>query len=90
MDQNSIKEFPGFIGGTRKQERAAIILAGGDGTRLKALTRAVVGDERPKQFCPILHDRTLLDETRARVALKIRPDPDLLGRKKRAANSGGP
>lgn len=27
---------------------------------------AMVGDERPKQFCPILGDETLLDQTRKR------------------------
>jgi mannose-1-phosphate guanylyltransferase len=28
----------------------AIILAGGDGTRLRDLTRRIAGDDRPKQF----------------------------------------
>jgi hypothetical protein len=32
----------------------ALILAGGDGTRLRALTRQITGDPRPKQFCPLL------------------------------------
>jgi mannose-1-phosphate guanylyltransferase len=31
----------------------------------------MVGDERPKQFCPILGDETLLDQTRNRVALAV-------------------
>lgn len=52
----------------------AVILAGGEGSRLKSLTRAIVGDGRPKQFCPILNDETLLDVTRRRVALKIKPE----------------
>lgn len=52
----------------------AVILAGGEGSRLKSLTRAIVGDGRPKQFCPILNDETLLDITRRRVALKIKPE----------------
>ena len=73
MNQNSTREFPGFVGAAR-QDRVAIILAGGDGSRLRSLTRAITGDERPKQFCPILNDRTLLDETRSRVAMKFRPD----------------
>lgn len=71
MDQKSAREFPTFFGGPRRQERLAVILAGGDGSRLKSLTRAITGDERPKQFCPILGGHTLLDETRKRVALSI-------------------
>ena len=55
----------------KNANRYAVILAGGDGSRLKSLTRAITGDERPKQFCPILNDETLLDVTRRRVALKI-------------------
>lgn len=55
-------------------ERCAVILAGGDGSRLKSLTKAITGDERPKQFCPILNNETLLDVTRKRVELKIKPD----------------
>lgn len=55
----------------RVADRHAVILAGGDGTRLRTLTRAIAGDERPKQFCPILGDETLLDKTRERSALKI-------------------
>lgn len=55
----------------RSRNRLAVILAGGDGTRLRSLTRIITGDERPKQFCPIIGDRTLLDETRDRVAISI-------------------
>ena len=36
----------------------ALILAGGDGTRLRALTRRIAGDPRPKQFCPLLDGET--------------------------------
>lgn len=56
-----------------RQQRYAIILAGGDGSRLRPLTKAIAGDDRPKQFCPILNNRTLLDETRRRVALGVSP-----------------
>lgn len=48
--------------------RWAVILAGGDGTRLKSLTRRIAGDERPKQFCPVLGGATLLEETKRRSA----------------------
>lgn len=33
---------------------AAIILAGGDGTRLRSFTRRLTGDDRPRQFCALL------------------------------------
>ena len=55
------------------RNRWAIILAGGDGTRLLSLTRAIAGDDRPKQFCPILGDETLLDQTRRRVSFAVTP-----------------
>lgn len=58
--------------------RWAIILAGGDGTRLRSLTRAIAGDDRPKQFCSILARETLLDQTRRRVSFAIPNNKTLL------------
>lgn len=55
----------------------AVILAGGDGTRLRSLTRRIAGDERPKQFCPVLGRATLLEETRGRAALELAPERTL-------------
>jgi mannose-1-phosphate guanylyltransferase len=54
--------------------RWGVILAGGDGTRLQPLTRLACGDNRPKQFCPLLGGKTLLAHTRQRVAKAIDPD----------------
>jgi mannose-1-phosphate guanylyltransferase len=51
-----------------------IVLAGGDGTRLKELTRWVCGDDRPKQFCPLLGDRTLFEATRQRAEKSLPAD----------------
>jgi mannose-1-phosphate guanylyltransferase len=48
-----------------------VILAGGDGTRLKSLTRRIIDDERPKQFCRVMGDVTLVEETHRRVALEL-------------------
>ena len=52
----------------------ALILAGGDGARLRALTRQITGEPCPKQFCPLLDGETLLDRTRRRVDLLTRAD----------------
>ena len=71
MQQSSVREFPAFFGERRPSKRWAVILAGGEGSRLKILTKAIIGDDRPKQFCPILGDETLLDLTRDRVNLSI-------------------
>jgi len=58
--------------------RWAIVLAGGDGTRLRALTRRLTGDDRPKQFCPVLGGRTLLEQTWQRTALAVPSERSLI------------
>jgi mannose-1-phosphate guanylyltransferase len=55
-----------------------LILAGGDGSRLRSLTRQISGDPRPKQFCPIIDGETLLDRTRRRADLLTRPDQQVI------------
>ena len=45
----------------------AIVLAGGDGTRLSELSYRVSGDRRPKQFCVFFGGKTLLAHTRERL-----------------------
>jgi mannose-1-phosphate guanylyltransferase len=59
---------------TQDQQRWGIILAGGEGTRLSSLTRRLAGDGRPKQFCSLFGDSTLLEKTRSRVTLGIADD----------------
>jgi mannose-1-phosphate guanylyltransferase len=56
----------------------ALILAGGDGARLRGLTTQISGDPRPKQFCPIVDGETLLDRTRRRVDLLTRADQQVV------------
>ena len=46
----------------------AIVLAGGEGTRLAALTRAVHAREVPKQFATLCGDRSFLQKTLDRIA----------------------
>jgi mannose-1-phosphate guanylyltransferase len=48
-----------------------VVLAGGGGVRLRALAQRICGDDRPKQYVPVLGDRTLLRQTLDRVALGI-------------------
>jgi mannose-1-phosphate guanylyltransferase len=53
------------------QQRAAVILAGGEGSRLRSLTRRIMGYDVPKQFCPVLGKETLLEQTLRRVSLSV-------------------
>jgi mannose-1-phosphate guanylyltransferase len=46
----------------------AVVLAGGEGTRLRSLTRAIAGDDRPKQYVPLVGSDSLLRQTLARAA----------------------
>jgi mannose-1-phosphate guanylyltransferase len=41
----------------------AVVLAGGQGRRLRPLIRRVCGDERPKQFAPLVGSRSMLSAT---------------------------
>jgi mannose-1-phosphate guanylyltransferase len=63
--------------GSRQTHRWGVVLAGGDGVRLRSLTRFISGDDRPKQFCRLFGGRTLLGQTRARIARSIPADKTL-------------
>ena len=54
-----------------QQQPWAVILAGGNGSRLQALTRRVSGDGRPKQFCSLCGEHTLLTQTRLRLSRAV-------------------
>ncbi len=55
----------------------ALVLAGGDGTRLQAVTRAIAGAPIPKQYCRIIGNRSLLEATLDRIAPLVPPDRTL-------------
>jgi len=58
--------------GSEQRDRAwAVVLAGGQGVRLRPLTRHLYGDDRPKQFAVIAGGRSLLQQTLKRVGLRI-------------------
>jgi len=54
--------------GRRPSTAWGVLLAGGDGTRLQSLTTRIEGDTRPKQFCRMLGDETLVTQTRRRIS----------------------
>lgn len=49
----------------------AVVLAGGEGVSPRCLVRTLWGDERPKQYVPLIGRQTLLEGTLGRVALEI-------------------
>lgn len=51
-----------------------MLLAGGDGSRLRSLTQKIAGDARPKQFCPLFGGKTLLNQTQERIEPVFGPD----------------
>jgi mannose-1-phosphate guanylyltransferase len=53
---------------TKRTDTWALILAGGDGTRLRAITRLLAGEPIPKQYCRITGERSMLEATIDRVA----------------------
>ena len=61
----------------RSPHRWAVMLAGGDGTRLQSLTLKIAGDSRPKQFCSIIGGVSLLAQTRARLEPLVHSDRKL-------------
>jgi mannose-1-phosphate guanylyltransferase len=49
--------------------RIALLLAGGDGARLREFTREIAGTPIPKQYCRLLHGSSLLEATLSRAQL---------------------
>jgi len=50
-------------------DRIALLLAGGEGTRLRDLTQEIVGIPIPKQYCRLYNDSSLLETTLSRTRL---------------------
>lgn len=65
---------PGRRAGGPRGDLWVVVLAGGEGTRLQAFTREVLGTERPKQFCRIIGTRSMLRHTWDRAARLVPPE----------------
>jgi mannose-1-phosphate guanylyltransferase len=63
--------------GLGQNDRWAVVLAGGEGNRLRSYIHRIAGRECPKQFFPVLGTATLLEQTLARVSLRIAPERTL-------------
>jgi mannose-1-phosphate guanylyltransferase len=59
---------------SERSRRWGVVLAGGDGVRLRPLARLISGDDRPKQFCALLNAQTLLERSLLRVERSIPRD----------------
>lgn len=59
---------------SRGNDPWAVVLAGGDGTRLQGLTLTISADCRPKQFCSFFGGKSLLSQTRERLDPLFRRD----------------
>lgn len=62
-----------------------IVLAGGEGTRLRALTREAFGDERPKQYASLVDADSLLVHTLKRMQPLIPPERTVIVSQERHA-----
>jgi mannose-1-phosphate guanylyltransferase len=60
-----------------QKDRWAVILAAGEGKRLRSYIHRIAGRECPKQYFPIVGTTTLLEQTLARVSLRLAPERTL-------------
>src|SRR5262245_13189256 len=62
----------------RRRDFWGIVLAGGEGVRLRPLVRRALGDDRPKQYVPLFGARSLLGQTLDRIGLAIPGDQTIV------------
>lgn len=73
-DQPTVGQFSGAEPAPSSRGHLwGVVLAGGEGVRLRPLARRLCGDERPKQYVPLFGTRTLLRQTLDRVGLGVAP-----------------
>lgn len=62
---------PKHLSPEKLSNRVALLLAGGDGTRLQELTSKIAGAPIPKQYCRLLRGSSLLEATISRTRLFV-------------------
>jgi len=60
-----------------QNDRWAVVLAAGEGKRLRSYIHRIAGRECPKQYFPIVGTTTLLEQTLARISLRVAPERTL-------------
>lgn len=68
LDQTPLSPQPGA---STPGQFWAIVLAGGEGVRLRPLIRHLYGEDRPKQYATLIGTRSLVRHTLDRVALTV-------------------
>lgn len=58
----------------KRQHVWGIVLAGGEGERLKPFVREYLGTDRPKQFCRFLGPHTMVEQTLLRAETTMAPE----------------
>ena len=67
-DLGSVYPFSLHTTSPQSESPWAVVLAGGEGTRLQHLTFEISGDGRPKQFCKLMGGESLLRQTCRRIS----------------------
>lgn len=62
------------LSGASRRSRWAIVLAGGQGLRMKSLVADFIGDGIPKQFCTFMGTRSMLQHTLDRAGAIVPPE----------------
>ena len=82
MEQTTFATRPESRPPTATHQRGApahaLILAGGEGLRALPVTRALFGDDRPKQFCALVGREPLLVQAQRRASLVVPPSRTML------------
>ena len=74
LETSTVDPIPTSSTDGSRRDVWAIVLAGGEGRRLRPLVRRLCGEERPKQYVKLIGARSLLRQTLDRTGIAIRPD----------------